>query len=59
MLKKLNQEKADRVDMLEEKLKIAELAYALKSPVMEAAYALHERTPLRLFNGLVPKIASH
>ena len=45
--------------MLEEKLKIAELAYALKSPVMEAAYALHERTPLRLFNGLVPKIASH
>ena len=45
--------------MLEERMKYVELSYASKAPVMESAYAMHNKTALRLYDCLIPKIGSH
>lgn len=36
-----------------------ELAYAQKAPTVEAAYALHEQSALKLYDCLLPKIRQH
>ena len=38
---------------------IIERAYAMKSPIMEAEYALDERTPLSLYNCMIPMLKEH
>ena len=37
----------------------AEKALALEAPLREAQYGLNERTPLTLFNPLIPKMKEH
>ena len=43
-------------DQLLENWKITEILLAQKTPVFEAEYALDERTPLSLYDCLVPKL---
>ena len=44
---------------LQLKLRDAEIALAAKSPVNEAEYAFDERSPLILYDCLIPKLKEH
>lgn len=49
-------EKIKKADNLISQMALLELALASKTPVMDAEYAIDDRTPLSLYDCLVPKI---
>ena len=58
-LRKDNEDKTEQIKDLELKLKQAEMSYAMKAPTMEFSYAIHEKSKIKLYDSLVPKIRSH
>lgn len=48
-----------KYDNLCKEINMLETYYSIKTPVMEAEHAMDDRTPLALYDCLVPKIKEH
>ena len=46
-------------DVFEKKFMLSEKQYALKAPVMEAVYSIHDKSNLKLYDCLVPRMAEY
>jgi len=49
----------EKNNVLENRVAFLETCYAMKTPVMEAEFALDERSPLSLYDCLVPVLKEH
>ena len=57
--KERTEEKMKKADQAIKEMSMLEVALAQKTPVMEAEFAMDDRTSLNLFDCLVPKLREH